>query len=81
MTTTKDKAPNLDMTDPTVCVDLKLVHDECFFQWYHKEFLTGTARDPNPCQEHWEPYQRCVLGRLKAHHLDPKTPLKETKHI
>ena len=62
----------LDYTDPRVCQHLKTLHDECFYRWYHDEFLTGKAKE-QPCQELWEPYQACVHRRLKALDLDPKS--------
>ena len=65
-----EKIEDLDYQDPKVCQKLKSIHDECFYTWYHQEFLTGQSNDPNPCATQWEIYQSCVQKRLEILNLD-----------
>jgi Uncharacterised protein family (UPF0203) len=55
-----------DYEDPNVCQDLKALHDRCFYDWYHNEFLKGVASDEEPCLGPWRIYQACVRKRLQA---------------
>ncbi|MDP2437646.1 MAG: hypothetical protein Q8P67_18035 [archaeon] len=59
-----------DYKDPRVCQQLKKLHDDCFYQWYHDDFLSGRSKDPQPCMEQWGLYQLCVQKRLHALEID-----------
>ena len=59
-----------DFKKPQVCQDLKAKHDECFYKWYQEEFLTGKAKEAEPCHEAWLLYNTCVSQRLHALQLE-----------
>ena len=52
-------AEEVDYSQADACSDLRAVHNACFFEWYRRDFLNGTAREI-ACEEEWRTYQACL---------------------
>lgn len=66
------------------CYEQKLVHDACFYKWYHEKFLTGTAEAKQPCDEQFKVYRACLEKKFAAQgvtHLLNKSAKEERGKI
>eukprot|EP00296_Roombia_truncata_P003455 JP439668.1.p1 GENE.JP439668.1~~JP439668.1.p1 ORF type:complete len:69 (-),score=18.06 JP439668.1:75-281(-) len=59
----------------SICPEDKKAYEDCFNEWYSKNFLKG---DISPaCREQWEVYRACVQKVMKARKLEH---LMDSKH-
>lgn len=50
------------------CTEAKKKYDECFNNWYDKQFLQGKGIEDD-CSEIWIKYKQCIEKSLKKNNL------------